>query len=78
MRFHNKPYLDYCKLKIDELEVSRVQVIKFLGVLVDEKLSWSNRINPVCKHIYIIYKVKHLYMLYCLLILPYISCACEI
>ena len=39
--FHNKPYLDDCKLKIDGLEVSRVQVTKFLRALVDEKLSWS-------------------------------------
>ena len=39
MCFHNEPYTDHCKLKIGGLEVSRVQVIKFLGVLVDEKLS---------------------------------------
>jgi len=35
---HNKPYLDDCKLKIDGLEVSRVQVTKFIGVLVNEKI----------------------------------------
>ena len=29
--FHNKPYLDVCKLKIDRLEVSSVQFTKFLG-----------------------------------------------
>jgi len=38
MYFHNKPYLDDYKLKIDRLEVSRVQVTKFLGVLVVEKI----------------------------------------
>jgi len=27
MCFHNKPYQDDCKLKIDGLEVSRVQVL---------------------------------------------------
>ena len=46
-----QPYLDSRKLKIDGLEVSRVQVNKFLGVLVDEKLSWSNHINAVCKNV---------------------------
>jgi len=51
MCFHNKPYQNYCKLKIHVLEVSRVQVTKFLGVLVDEKLSWSNRINAICKNV---------------------------
>ena len=33
--------MDDCKHKMDGLEVSRVRVTKFLGVLVDEKLSWS-------------------------------------
>jgi len=47
MCFNNKPYLAYCKLKSDRLEVSRVQVTKFLGVLVDEKFSLSNHINAV-------------------------------
>ena len=51
MCFHNKPNLDDCKLKIDGLEVSRVQVTKFLGVMVDEKLSWSNHINALCKNV---------------------------
>jgi len=88
MRFHNKPHLIDCNPKIDELEVNRVRVTKFLGVLVDEKLSWSNYINAVClnvsKNIYVIYKVKHmlennhLYTLYCSLILPYLCYACEI
>ena len=49
MCFHNKAHQDDCELKIDGLEVSRVQVTKFLAVLVDEKLLWSNRINVVCK-----------------------------
>ena len=50
MCFHNKSYLDDCELKIDGLKVNRVQVTKFLGVLVDEKLSWSDHINAVCKN----------------------------
>ena len=33
MCFHNKPYLNDCKLKIDRLKVSTVQVTKFLAVL---------------------------------------------
>ena len=75
MRFHNKPHQGDCKLKTDGLELNRVQVTKFVGVLVDEKLSWPNHINAVCKnvskHISAIYKIKHtlvnshLYMLCC-------------
>ena len=45
--FRNKPYRDDCKLKIDGLEVGKVT--KFLGVLVEEKLSSSNHINAVYK-----------------------------
>jgi len=59
--FHNKSYLDYCKFKIGGLEVSRVQleVTKFLGVLVDKKLSWSSHINALCKNVLKnIFKVK--------------------
>jgi len=87
MSYHNKPYHDDCKLQIEGLEVSRVQVTNFLGVLVGEILSWSNHINAVCKNVsknnLDIYKVKqmlennHLYMLYCSLILPYLSYACQ-
>jgi len=82
MCFHNKLYQDHCKLKIDGLEVSRLQVTKFLGVLVDEKWLWSNHTN-VCKHFLnffsVIYKVKqllennHLYILYCSLIILYLN-----
>ena len=56
-------YQDLCKLKGDGLQVSRVQVAKFLGV--DEKFSWSNHNNAVCKNvpknISVIYKVKHVW-----------------
>jgi len=39
MCFHNKPYLVDYKIKFDGLEANRAQVTKFLGLLVDEKLS---------------------------------------
>jgi len=67
-------------IEIDGLEVSRVQVAKFLGVLVDDKLSRSNDINLFVKmsqNISVIYKVKHMlennHLLYCSLILPNLS-----
>jgi len=49
MCFHNNSYLNDCKIKFDGFEVGRVQVAKFLGVLVDGTLSWANRINDVRK-----------------------------
>ena len=51
MCFHNKSYLDYCKLKIDESR-SRVRVTKFLRVLVDENChGLYYHINAVCKNV---------------------------
>lgn len=77
-----------CTISIDGVNVERVHVTKFLGVLVDDKLSWHNQISSVSrnvsKNISILYKVKYilnsdsLFTLYCSLILPYLSYACEI
>jgi hypothetical protein len=86
--FKNKLNNDNFNITIDGMDVSRVKCVKFLGVLVDENLCWTDHINDVCKKIAksngIIYKVKHilsseyLYILYCSLILPYLNYACEI
>ncbi len=65
-----------------------MHIAKFLGVLVDDKLTWIDQINNICRNVSkklsILYKVKHvlnsksLYSLYCTLILPYLGYACEI
>ena len=44
-----------------------------------KQLSWSNRINAVCKNVpKHMLENNHLYVLYCSLILPYLSDACKI
>jgi len=73
---------------IDQINVERVTVAKFLGIQVEEKLKWDMQINSVCKNmskgISVLYKMKPildskiLYSLYCTLILPYMNYACEI
>ena len=84
-----KKYTDSLfNIQIDGVVVDRVHVTKFLGVLVDDELTWNNHITSVCKNISknmsMLYKVKHilnsnsLYTLYCSLLLPYFSYACEI
>ena len=75
-------------LSIDGVNIERVTVTKFLGVQVDEKLSWKEQINSVYRNVSkglsILYKVRNilesklLYTLYCSLILPYFNYACEI
>ena len=69
-------YLDGCKL-------TRVHDAKFLGITLDENLSWKPHINGIsktcCKNIGVLNKLKHvlpkpsLYQLYCTLILPYLT-----
>ena len=69
-------YLDGCKL-------TRVAHTKFLGMIIDENLTWKTHIENVCKlcsrNIGVLNKVKHflpkksLYQLYCSFILPYLT-----
>ena len=68
---------------LDDTNLQRVQHTKFLGVLIDECLSWKNHIDCVSKtisrNIGIMNKLKHfipdciLYTLYCTLVLPYLN-----
>jgi len=69
-------YLDGCKL-------TRVSDAKFLGITLDENLTWKSHINAISKtcsrNLGVLNKLKHvlpktsLYQLYCTLILPYLS-----
>ena len=75
-------------IKINGINIDRVYVTKFLGVLVDSKLNWVNHITyvqgKVAKSLSVMFKVKYLlnksalYTLYCSLVLPYLNYCCEI
>jgi len=60
MPFHNNIYLNDSKLKIDGLEVSRAQITKFLGELVDGLIILTLFVNDILKHICVIYEVKNI------------------
>lgn len=74
---------DVFKIKLDSTELPRVSSSKFLGVIVDENLSWREHVDwissKVNKSIGIIRKVSHLITTNCLmtlyysLIYPYLS-----
>ena len=89
MIFSNKNRVrNNINLNMDNTEIERVTVTKFLGVLVDENLNWKQHIihvrNKLSKCSAIIYKASRilqsstLVTLYNTLFLPYISYCAEI
>ncbi len=73
---------------INNEEIERVYENKILGVIIDHKLCWKSHINHVktkmSKSIAILNRIKHiligktLYILYCALIVPYITYCVEV
>ena len=70
-------------IKLDNTDIEVVSSMKFLGLIIDEKLSWKTHVDGICRtisrNIGIINKVKFylptssLLMLYSTLILPYLN-----
>ena len=68
---------------LDDVSLDRVNSTKFLGVIIDENLTWKKHVDAISKTISrnagMLTKLKHfvpeniLYTLYCTLILPYIN-----
>ena len=63
------------KLEINKITIKRVNSIKFLGVLIDENLTWKKHINEiekkVSKSIGMLYKAKFLLNKKCLKVIYY-------
>lgn len=89
MVFGNQKEIDGdIELKICDVEIERVYETKYLGVVIDHKLTWKQHIDyikgTISKSIVILYKsrdilnYKALYIIYCSLILPYISYCVEL
>ena len=74
---------EHHRVYIDNIVIERVNCNKFLGVLIDSKLSWSDHVSyirhKISKNLSVMHRVKWLlnksalYMIYCTLVLPYIS-----
>ena len=85
MVFHhrNKKIPAVINLRINSIAIERVANFNFLGLMVNENLSWKSHINLIStklsKSIGVLNKLKHilpknvLRMLYCSLILPYLN-----
>ena len=52
------------KIKFHNQEICRTSHIKFLGVIIDENLTWNNHINELCNKLkrlfHIFYNIRHL------------------
>ena len=87
MIFRNRPPDIEINMFINNQQITRVHVTKFLGAYIDESLNWKYQINKVrlkqSKVAAVIYKANCLidqngmYALYCSLFLPYLSYCCE-
>ena len=68
--FRNKVLLGDAKIVTNSLDVERVQLTKFLGVIIDEKLTRKYHIahitGKINKNISITYKVKKIISFYAL------------
>jgi hypothetical protein len=54
MIFHTKnkdKHPEVTDIEVNGLKISRVQHVKYLGVVIDDKLCWDNHINSVCKNL---------------------------
>ena len=83
MIFTNRSCDDTYSVCMNGLNLSRVFVIKFLGVHMDSKFDWNYHIgivrNKVAKNVSVMNRGKHiltssaLYSLYCTLVMPYLT-----
>ena len=88
MLFGRSKKAENIKIEINNSEIERVSVTKFLGVLIDDKLQWKQQINHVknklSKCISIIYKAREflnkdaLILLYNSLFLPHLNYCSEV
>ena len=72
-----------CEIYLDNIKIMRSKTAKFLGVVIDENLSWKNHINyikaKIAKNVGIIRRLKYLLpestlnTLYNTLVLPYLN-----
>ena len=71
------------EIQIDGLIISRLQNVKFLGIMINEFLNWNIHITDICKrlakNIGLLFKLKYLlpknvlFMIYNSLVLPYLN-----
>ena len=66
----NKTRINISDLYYNDIVLKQVQSVKYLGVIIDDNLSWKDHIKSVCnnliKYIGIFYKIRYKLPFYCL------------
>ena len=88
MLFSNSKINTQITMQVDDVEIERVSENKFLGVIIDEKITWKQHIKYVqsklSRSISVLGKSKHildyksLRILYCSMVLPYLNYCSEV
>lgn len=88
MLFGNKKCNTDARISLDGVMLERVSEIKFLGVMLDEHISWKPQIQHVklklAKNIGVLGKVRHflpykaMYLLFSALVMPYLDYCLEV
>ena len=86
--FSGRKNAENARITIENNDIERVSNTKFLGVMIDEKLTWRQHISnlkvKLSKCIAVLYKCNRLLetaslrILYCSLFLPYLNYCCEV
>ena len=83
MVFTNINITEPVRISISQQPIERVGVIRFVGVLIDDKLNWTKH-NKISKSLSIMCRARYtltksaLFTIYCSLVLPYLNYCCEI
>ena len=88
MLFNSRPPDNVLALTINNVALPRVAATKFLGIIIDDKLSWKPHIQSVKSKLSSVLSIMHkaskvitttgMYTLYCSLFHPYLSYCNEI
>ena len=88
MIFSNRLKNTDLKIEICNTSINRVNVTRFLGVLIDDRLTWKRQISyvnsKVSKSMFLLNRAKHvlnydaLLTLYNCIVLPYLTYCCEL
>ena len=88
MLFTNSKCSTDIQIQICNTDIERVNATKFLGVLIDDKLTWKNHIelvkSKVSRSVFLLNRAKHvlnysaMLTLYNSIVLPYLTYCCEL